>query len=129
MWPKCLSVRTLKNIRRYKESRSRRRENGSISISIWTLRGMKTDGCGTPDSRSPPASTRPLRPGMRSCGFPTRPWNACAATGNTLRVNFFRGQGSPPNRKAIVWQPTHRPTFHVPEVFGTLRLWTDINTG
>ena len=45
-----------------------------------------------------------------------------AATGNTLRVNFFRSQGSPPNRKAIVWQPTHRPTFHVPEVFGTLRL-------
>jgi hypothetical protein len=45
-----------------------------------------------------------------------------AATGNTLRVNFFRRQGSPPNRKAIVWQPTHRPTFHVPEVFGTLRL-------
>lgn len=45
-----------------------------------------------------------------------------AATGNTLRVNFFRGQGGPPNRKAIVWQPTNRPTFHVPEVFGTLRL-------
>jgi hypothetical protein len=45
-----------------------------------------------------------------------------AAAGNTLRVNFFRSQGARPNHKAIVWQPTHRPTFHVPEVFGTLRL-------
>jgi hypothetical protein len=47
-----------------------------------------------------------------------RPANA----GNTLRVNFFRSQGARPNHKAIVWQPTQRPTFHVPEVFGTLRL-------
>ena len=74
MWPKCLSVRTLRTSAAIRNSRSRRRENGSISISIWTLRGMKTDGCGTPDSRSPPASTRPLRRGTRSCGFPTRPW-------------------------------------------------------
>jgi hypothetical protein len=45
-----------------------------------------------------------------------------AVAGNTLRVNFFRSQGARPNRKSIVWQPTLRPTFHVPEVFGTLRL-------
>jgi hypothetical protein len=45
-----------------------------------------------------------------------------AAAGSTLRVNFFRSQGARPNHKAIVWQPTHRPSFHVPEVFGTLRL-------
>lgn len=45
-----------------------------------------------------------------------------AAAGNTLRVNFFRSQGARPDHKAIVWQPTHRPTFHVPEVFGVLRL-------
>jgi hypothetical protein len=45
-----------------------------------------------------------------------------ATAGNTFRVNFFRSQGARPNRKAIVWQPTLRPTFHVPEVFGTLRL-------
>jgi hypothetical protein len=45
-----------------------------------------------------------------------------ASSGNTLRVNFFRSQGAPPDRKAILWQPTHRPTFHVPEVFGSLRL-------
>jgi hypothetical protein len=44
------------------------------------------------------------------------------AAGNTLRVNFFRSQGARPNHKSIVWQPTHRPTFHVPEVFGTLKL-------
>jgi hypothetical protein len=45
-----------------------------------------------------------------------------AVAGNTFRVNFFRSQGARPNRKSIVWQPTLRPTFHVPEVFGTLRL-------
>ena len=45
-----------------------------------------------------------------------------ATAGNTFRVNFFRSQGARPNRKSIVWQPTLRPTFHVPEVFGTLRL-------
>ena len=45
-----------------------------------------------------------------------------ASAGNTLRANFFRSQGARPGRKAIVWQPTHRATFHVPEVFGTLRL-------
>jgi hypothetical protein len=45
-----------------------------------------------------------------------------AAAGNTLRINFFRSQGARPNHKAIVWQPTHRPSFHVPEVFGTLKL-------
>jgi hypothetical protein len=45
-----------------------------------------------------------------------------AAAGNTLRINFFRSQGPQPGRKMIVWQPTNRRTFHVPEAFGTLRL-------
>jgi hypothetical protein len=45
-----------------------------------------------------------------------------AAVGNTLRINFFRSQGARPNHKQIVWQPTHRPSFHVPEVFGTIKL-------
>lgn len=45
-----------------------------------------------------------------------------AAGGNTLRINFFRCQGPGPDRKLIVWQPTHRRTFHVPEVFGTIKL-------
>jgi len=45
-----------------------------------------------------------------------------AAAGNTFRVNFFRSQGAQPNLKEIVWQPTNRSTFHVPEVFGVLRL-------
>jgi hypothetical protein len=59
-------------------------------------------------------------------GFMRIPYGAVdahpAAAGNAFRVNFFRSQGARPNHKAIVWQPTHRPTFHVPEVFGTLRL-------
>jgi hypothetical protein len=45
-----------------------------------------------------------------------------AAAGNTLRINLFRAQGARPNHKLIVWQPTHRASFHVPEVFGTLKL-------
>lgn len=42
--------------------------------------------------------------------------------GNELRVNFYRMQGPPPNRKMISWQPTHSPSYHVPEAFGTLKL-------
>jgi hypothetical protein len=59
-------------------------------------------------------------------GFMRIPYAAvdtrAAAAGNTLRVNFFRSQGARPNHKSIVWQPTQHRTFHVPEVFGTLRL-------
>ena len=42
--------------------------------------------------------------------------------GNELRVNFYRMQGPPPDRKKISWQPTHSPSYHVPESFGTLKL-------
>jgi hypothetical protein len=45
-----------------------------------------------------------------------------ATPGNTLRVNFYRAQGSPSQHKAIAWQPTHQRTYHVPEAFGILKL-------
>ncbi|HEY3836547.1 MAG TPA: carbohydrate-binding family 9-like protein [Bryobacteraceae bacterium] len=45
-----------------------------------------------------------------------------AAAGNTLRINLFRSQGAKPDHKSIVWQPTHRPSFHTPEVFGEIKL-------
>jgi hypothetical protein len=45
-----------------------------------------------------------------------------ARAGNTLRINLFRSQGAGPNHRLIVWQPTKRPSFHVPEVFGQLKL-------
>jgi hypothetical protein len=45
-----------------------------------------------------------------------------AARGNILRVNLFLSEGAQPNHKSIVWQPTHRPSFHTPEVFGELKL-------
>ena len=45
-----------------------------------------------------------------------------AASGNLLRVNFFRSQGPESQRVEIAWQPTHNATFHIPEVFGTLEL-------
>jgi len=54
------------------------------------------------------------------------PWKSIderkPASGSELRVNFYRIQGPPPNRKFIAWQPTHSRTYHVPESFGTLKL-------
>ena len=41
-----------------------------------------------------------------------------------LRINLFRAQGPPADRKLMAWQPTHSHTFHVPEAFGTLHLIT-----
>jgi hypothetical protein len=42
--------------------------------------------------------------------------------GLEMRVNFFRLQGPGPSRKRIAWQPTMKPTYHVPEAFGRLKL-------
>ena len=40
----------------------------------------------------------------------------------TFRINLFRTEGSVSQRIDVVWQPTLRHTFHVPEKFGLLRL-------
>jgi hypothetical protein len=45
-----------------------------------------------------------------------------ALPGNELRINFYRMQGPPPDRKEIAWQPTNSPSYHVPEAFGRLVL-------
>ncbi len=45
-----------------------------------------------------------------------------ASAGNLLRVNFFLSEGAGTSLKQIAWQPTHSPSFHVPEVFGRLQL-------
>ena len=42
--------------------------------------------------------------------------------GNEFRANFYRLQGPGPRRKGIAWQPTHQPSYHVPEAFGRLVL-------
>jgi hypothetical protein len=59
-------------------------------------------------------------------GFMRIPWasidDRTPEAGNELRINFYRAQGLAPNRKLIAWQPTHKPTFHAPEAFGTLKL-------
>jgi hypothetical protein len=49
------------------------------------------------------------------------------SVGDEFRVNFFRSQGPPPDRVQIVWQPTMKSTFHVPEKFGLLRLVATTN--
>lgn len=38
------------------------------------------------------------------------------------RVNCFRIQSAPPNRKFVAWQPTGTASYHVPEAFGRLVL-------
>ena len=45
-----------------------------------------------------------------------------AASGNRLRINFFLSEGPRANHKSLAWQATKQPSFHVPEVFGTLKL-------
>lgn len=45
-----------------------------------------------------------------------------AASGNQMRINFYRIQGPPPDRKGICWQPTGARNNHVPEAFGLIEL-------
>jgi hypothetical protein len=42
--------------------------------------------------------------------------------GKTFRSNFYRTEGSTDHPKEILWQPTMKETFHVPERFGLLKL-------
>jgi cellulose/xylan binding protein with CBM9 domain len=42
--------------------------------------------------------------------------------GQELRINFYRFQGPPPDRKRIAWQPTNSDNYHVPEAFGILKM-------
>jgi hypothetical protein len=39
-----------------------------------------------------------------------------------MRINLYRCQGKPPERKLINWQPVNNDSFHTPEAFGRLRL-------
>ena len=59
-------------------------------------------------------------------GFMRIPWPSISshppAAGSQFRANFYRCQGSDPERKYIAWLPVHRPRFHTPERFGTLVL-------
>ncbi|MCI0337828.1 MAG: carbohydrate-binding family 9-like protein [Acidobacteria bacterium] len=42
--------------------------------------------------------------------------------GLEMRINFYRLQGPPLDRKRIAWQATKSNSYHVPEAFGRLRL-------
>lgn len=42
--------------------------------------------------------------------------------GTEARVNLYRCQGPPKDRKYINWQPVNNESFHTPEAFGRLRL-------
>jgi hypothetical protein len=37
-----------------------------------------------------------------------------------MRGNFYRFQGPGPQRKAVAWIPTGRPSNHTPEAFGRI---------
>lgn len=59
-------------------------------------------------------------------GFMGIPWRSITSRAPVaemqFRANFYRCQGSEPDRKYITWQPVNRLSFHTPECFGTLRL-------
>ncbi len=40
--------------------------------------------------------------------------------GFAMRGNFYRFQGPPPQRKAVTWKATGRPSNHTPEAFGRI---------
>jgi hypothetical protein len=56
------------------------------------------------------------------------PWKSIEArpvkAGNELRLNLYRIEGAPPDRKYITWRAVNAPSFHTPEAFGRLRLTT-----
>jgi hypothetical protein len=45
-----------------------------------------------------------------------------AKPGLEMRINLYRCQGKPPDRKLINWRPVNNDSFHTPEAFGRLRL-------
>jgi len=45
-----------------------------------------------------------------------------AKSGLEMRINLYRCQGKPPDRKLINWRPVNNDSFHTPEAFGRLRL-------
>ena len=59
------------------------------------------------------------------CGMAI-PWKAIdqrqPREGNQLRLNLYRIEGAPPNRKYLAWRPVNAPSFHTPEAFGQIRL-------
>jgi len=54
------------------------------------------------------------------------PWKSIdekeVKAGREYRVNFYRIEGAPPNRKFLAWQPTKSASYHVPEEFGRMTL-------
>ena len=44
--------------------------------------------------------------------------------GNQLRLNLYRIEGAPPDRKYLAWQPVNSQSFHTPEAFGQIKLVT-----
>ena len=48
--------------------------------------------------------------------------NRVPKAGQELRINFYRFQGPPPDRKRIAWRPTGSDNYHTPEAFGRLRM-------
>jgi Carbohydrate family 9 binding domain-like len=45
-----------------------------------------------------------------------------ARVGVDMRINLYRIQGPPPERRHINWRPVMSDSFHTPEAFGRLRL-------
>jgi len=54
------------------------------------------------------------------------PWSAFSSNpptaGTEMRANFFLSAGPSTDKKNLAWRKTDKKSFHVPEVFGKLRL-------
>jgi hypothetical protein len=54
------------------------------------------------------------------------PWKSIAPAGPSprqeFRLNLYRIEGGPEDRKYIAWRAVHNPSFHTPAAFGRLRL-------
>jgi hypothetical protein len=54
------------------------------------------------------------------------PWKSIASgavkDGQEFRLNLYRIEGGPKDRKYITWRPVNNPSFHTPSAFGRLKL-------
>ena len=122
MLPKCLSALISKTSGDTRNSKSLRRETGSIPTSTWQTPTTKMVGFGTLVLRWPLVS---IGRGKRG----TARWHTIlclrkrfSLSWEAVSNNLYRSQGPPPNRTQVEWQPTRSRTLYLPERFALLQL-------
>ena len=119
MLPKCLSALISKTSGDTRNSKSLRRETGSIPTSTWQTPTTKMVGFGTLVLRWPLVS---IRRGRRDAHTILCLRKRFSLSWEAVSNNLYRSQGPPPNRTQVEWQPTRSRTLHLPERLGLLQL-------